>query len=50
MMVTFIDFGLGHVETAGIGFRSADNWIFLQTPACVWARETRMFLRPEWPG
>jgi hypothetical protein len=49
-MDTCIDFGLGHVGTARIDHRSADNWISLPTPACVWARETRQFFRPGWPG
>jgi hypothetical protein len=40
-MATCIDFGLGRVRSAGIDHRSADEWIFLQTLACVWARETR---------
>jgi hypothetical protein len=45
-MVTCIDFGLGRMETAGIGFRSADDWIFSNPrPAFGLVKLAR-----TWPG
>jgi hypothetical protein len=49
-MVTCIDFGLGRVGTAGIGFSSADKRPSFHYPACAWTFGTRLFLRPGWPG